>query len=73
MEFIESLIDIHGNRNVTFTNISDDKKLRLLHDCIARAQKEDPDVTEAGFQTYVDSPPFWFEKLKSLQKKCIRH
>ena len=54
MEFIESLIDIHGNRNINFvtSNISDDKKVQLLHDCIALAQKEDPTVTEAGFKTH---------------------
>ena len=52
MEFIESLIDIHGNRNSNFvtSNISDDKKIQLLHDCIALARKEDPTVTEVGFQ-----------------------
>ena len=55
MEFIESLIDIHGNRNINFvtSNISDDKKVQLLHDCIALAQKEDPTVTEAGFKTCI--------------------
>ena len=48
MDFIEQLIDIHGNINSTFinSNLSDDKKIKLLRDCLTLAQKEDPNITE---------------------------
>ena len=54
MEFIEQLIDIHGNSNSTFinSNLSDDKKIMLLRECLTLAQKEDPTITEPTDEMY---------------------
>ena len=48
LDFIESLIEVNGNSNTTFTlsNLSDAKKIRLLNDCLAIARKTDPSVSE---------------------------